>query len=231
MSTTNIARLATTGSNVFTGALTGTSATFTSDITINAAATNGLILQNIAGGESPNVSFITPVNKYNIDANAVGNLRFFTENTDGSGGVVRANFDASGNLGLGVTDLGPSGVSLSTNFNYSWSEGSGNAYAVLFRQRNSAATVVASGYKRSSTGPFASSYGISMARAAIAVGYNNGSIAFFSDAATNVANGTDITPTEKMTLNSSGNLTVTGTINGISIPNDLFAQQFLLMGS
>lgn len=28
-----------------------------------------------------------------------------------------------------------------------------------------------------------------------------------------------------------GNLTVTGTINGISIPNDLFAQQFLLMGS
>ena len=29
----------------------------------------------------------------------------------------------------------------------------------------------------------------------------------------------------------SGSLTTTGTINGLSIPNDLFAQQFLLMGS
>ena len=29
----------------------------------------------------------------------------------------------------------------------------------------------------------------------------------------------------------SGSLTTTGTINGISIPNDLFAQQFLLMGA
>jgi hypothetical protein len=34
MSTTNIARLATTGSNVFTGALTGTTATFSGDLTI-----------------------------------------------------------------------------------------------------------------------------------------------------------------------------------------------------
>ena len=84
-------------------ALSGTSATFSGNITISAGATNGLILQNSAGGESPNVTFITPVNKYNIDANANGILRFFTENTDGSGGVVRANLDASGNLGLGVT--------------------------------------------------------------------------------------------------------------------------------
>jgi len=29
----------------------------------------------------------------------------------------------------------------------------------------------------------------------------------------------------------TGNLTTTGTINGLSLPNDLFAQQFLLMGS
>jgi hypothetical protein len=32
-------------------------------------------------------------------------------------------------------------------------------------------------------------------------------------------------------VSMSGSLTTTGTINGLSIPNDLFAQQFLLMGS
>lgn len=44
-----------------------------------------------------------------------------------------------------------------------------------------------------------------------------------------------ITPNAKLDVNGntivSGSLTTTGTINGISIPNDLFAQQFLLMGS
>lgn len=132
----------------------------------------------------------------------------------GIGGVlsVTGSIFSSGNIGVGLTDLGPDGISLSTSSNYSWSEGSGNAYATLFRQRNSAATVIASGYKRSNTGTFASSYGISMARSAIAVGYNNGSISFFSDGASNVANGTDITPTERMTLISSGNLGI-GTSN------------------
>jgi hypothetical protein len=69
---------------------------FSGSVTINASATNGLILQNASGGESPNVTFITPINRYNIDANAVGILRFFTENTDGTGGVVRATIDSNG---------------------------------------------------------------------------------------------------------------------------------------
>jgi len=43
MSTTNIARLATTGSNVFTGALTGTSATFSSNLKVGGANGNFLI--------------------------------------------------------------------------------------------------------------------------------------------------------------------------------------------
>jgi hypothetical protein len=41
MSTTNIAQLATTGSNVFTGALTGTSATFSSNISAGTTSTSG----------------------------------------------------------------------------------------------------------------------------------------------------------------------------------------------
>jgi hypothetical protein len=199
LSTTNIARLATTGSNTFQGS------------------------QTISVGGST---------EFNVQQSGVtiGNIVTDTHRVTGSI-FLSGSLTTTSNVGIGISDLGPDGLSLPGTFNYSWSEGSGNAYAVLFRQRNSAATVIASGYKRSNSASFASSYGISMARAAIAVGYNNGSIAFFSDTASNVANGTDITPTEKMTLNSSGNLTVTGTINGLSIPNDLFAQQFLLMGA
>jgi len=152
-----------------------------------------------------------------VQKNTGGGLTFAAENRDfiwrtgsaaltGAGGSERMRLTNAGNLGLGVSDLGPDGMSLGVQSNYTWSEGSGNAYAVLFRQRNTAATVMASGYKRSNTAAFASSYGISMARAAIAVGYTSGSISFFTDPASNVANGTDITPTERMTIFNSGNV-------------------------
>ena len=137
---------------------------------------------------------------------AMGNLLTDAHRITGSLSVTGSTHSIFGNVGIGTADLGPDGLSLSTNFNYVWSEGSGNAYATLFRQRNSAATVMASGYKRSNTGAFASSYGISMARAAIAIGSNNGSIAFFSDPSSNVANGTDITPSERVTILNSGNV-------------------------
>ena len=150
---------------------------------------------------------------YGTSGNPVTHIGFLRGNSADSLGMTfsvnnteRMRITSGGNVGIGVTDLGPDGLSLASGLNYSWSEGSGNAYAVLFRQRNSAATVVASGYKRSSTAGFASSFGTSMARAAIAVGYNNGSIAFFSDSATNVANGTDIAPTERMTILNNGNV-------------------------
>ena len=126
--------------------------------------------------------------------------------TDGSTFTEYMRIDTSGNLGVGTTSTGADGIALNNTRNYSWAEGSGDSYANIFRQRNTAATVVASGYKRSATGLFASSYGTSMARAAIAVGYNNGSIAFFSDSATNIANGTDMSPTERVTILNNGNV-------------------------
>jgi hypothetical protein len=176
-------------------------ATFTSNI----RGGGNLELVN-AGGPYLLVGEGVGVNEYAaVDWDATNNrLRIATQPFafGANGGQITLNTD--GNVGIRVTDLGPDGLSLSTTSNYSWSEGSGNAYAVLFRQRNSAATVMASGYKRSNTGSFASSFGISMSRAAIAVGYNNGSIAFFSDSATNVANGTDISPSERLTIINNG---------------------------
>jgi hypothetical protein len=110
----------------------------------------------------------------------------------------------SGNVLIGSTNTGADGIALTQNLNYSFSEGSTESYVNLFRQRNSAGGVLAQGYKRSLTGEFASSISTSYAKAAIVVGEINGSISFYSDAATTVANGTDITPTAKMTLSNNG---------------------------
>jgi hypothetical protein len=179
---------ATTGSNQFNGSQTVTGS-LTATGTIVAQT---LVVQTITSS----VDFVTGSTRF---GSTTGNTHQFTGSVSISGSQL-----INGNVGIGTTDLGPDGLSLFVQNNYSWSEGSGNAYATLFRQRNSGATVVASGYKRSNTAAFASSYGTSMARAAIAVGYSNGSIAFFTDTATNVANGTDITPTERVTIINSG---------------------------
>jgi hypothetical protein len=215
-----------TGSVVITSALTGSSATFSSNVSIggNATVQSGNVLSIFRTDNTRAIQLYTTsdecvINSWEASSEPLhirsmgsgGRIQFFTS------GSEKMRITSAGNVGIGTTDLGPDGLSLTPTFNYSWSEGSGNAYAVLFRQRNSAATVMASGYKRSNTGGFASSYGISMARAAIAVGSNNGSIAFFSDTATNVANGTDITPTERMTILNNGNVGI-----GTSSPSVVF---------
>ena len=198
-----------------TGALGGTSASFSSSVTaqtnlgiINVNASQAGFVAEYTGTGALKVSFSTYNDIMNIYNETNGySIMNFTRSTKNL--VINPT---GSNVGIGITDLGPDGLYLPGTFNYSWSEGSGNAYAVLFRQRNSAATVMASGYKRSNTGSFASSYGISMSRAAIAVGYNNGSIAFFSDSATNVANGTDTTPSERMTILNNGKVGIGETL-------------------
>jgi hypothetical protein len=110
-----------------------------------------------------------------------------------------------GNLLLNNTTAGSDGVTIGTDQNLSWSQGSNNeSYANIFRQRNTAATIIGNGVKRSNTGDFASSFSTSVARSAIALSYNSGSIAFFSNPASTVASGTDITLTERMTILTSG---------------------------
>jgi len=120
-----------------------------------------------------------------------------------------------GNVLINTISTGADGLGIQNQKNVSFVEGSGESYVNIFRQRNSAAGVLAQGLKRSLTGEWASSISSSVARSAVVVGYNNGSIAFYSESTTTVANGTDITITPKMLLQNTGNLLIgTSTDNG-----------------
>ena len=117
--------------------------------------------------------------------------------------VDRMVIESSGNVLAGVTNAGATGLSLANSYNLSWSEGTNLSYANVFRQASSAATVIGSGYKYSSTlNKMASSHTAAWARTAIWAGY--GAIKFYADAEATVAVGTDITPTEKMRVTSAG---------------------------
>jgi hypothetical protein len=83
-------------------------------------------------------------------------------------------------------------------------------YSNLFSQSNSAATVLANGMQYSaSVNGFASSVSSSWAKSAVFVG--NGIVAFYTDTATTVAAGTDITPTARMRINTDGNVGIATT--------------------
>jgi hypothetical protein len=106
---------------------------------------------------------------------------------------------------VGTTATGAIGIGLVNGWNYSVAEGSGLSYFNLYRQANSAATIIANGYKYSSTANgFASSTSSTWAKTAIALGYGSGVIAFFTNGETTVTNGNDVTPSERMRITSDG---------------------------
>jgi hypothetical protein len=137
---------------------------------------------------------------------ANGNLNYGAGNhvwTNSAQTTEYARIDSSGNLLLGTTNVGAAGISINNAYNYSLTEGSNSSFVNLFRQTSSAATILANGYKRSATANgFASSYGSSWAKSAIAL--NSGVIQFFADTAATTAVGTDVTPTERARIISSG---------------------------
>lgn len=183
-------------SATFTGALSGSSALFTSNINISGSATSGLVLQNSAGGESPNVTFVTPVNRYNIDANAIGTLRFFTENIDGSGGVVRASIDSSGSTTFSSTVTTGGQLALTSGFGTSTS-----AISIYNNTASNASNIAQIDFRVNNT------FGGNERIASITAlnpnaGGNNGGALVFSVS----ANGTATTPTEDMRITQNGNV-------------------------
>jgi len=133
----------------------------------------------------------------------------------GAAPTEKIRIDSSGNLGLGVTSPVSDSLSITQYKNLSWVWSDGANYANIFNQTSSASLILASGYKLSSTtNGFASSFGGAWSKSAIEVG-GGGAIRFFVDPETTVSVGTDISPTERMRIDSSGNVGIgtTGTVS------------------
>ena len=127
-------------------------------------------------------------------------IRFFT----GSTSTECMRIDSAGNVSVGTTLAGADGLSISNGENLSFPEGSNSSLVNVFRQSSTGAAVLANGYKYTVTSSqFASSYAASWGKSAVAVA--SGAIKFYVDVPSTVAVGTDIIPTERMRIDSSGN--------------------------
>jgi hypothetical protein len=125
----------------------------------------------------------------------------------GTAGDERARIDSSGNLLVNTIVAGVGGLSVSNNKNINFAEDATSAYATLFRQDSSAALCLNYGYKiGSGANTWSSSIGTSTTRSSIAVG--PGTIRFYTDTASTVAIGTNITPTLRATIDSAGNMVI-----------------------
>ena len=146
---------------------------------------------------------ITSSGSLNIDASAPDNSLVVT---------------SAGSVGIGTSTIGSAGVSLNNAYNIGWTQSAGESVPNIFRQASSAATVVANGYRYTATSNgFASSFSSSFAKSAISVG--DGSVRFYTDTAATTAAGTDVTPTERARIDSSGNLLV-GTTSAANSPSN-----------
>jgi hypothetical protein len=109
-----------------------------------------------------------------------------------------------GNLLVGTAGVGAPGLSVASDKNISFTEGSANSLVNIFRQSSSADAVLGSGVRYSPTSNgFASSYGAGgWARSAVSASY--GAIKFFAASVATVAVGTDVTLPEVARIDSNG---------------------------
>ena len=139
---------------------------------------------------------------------STGNLILKTNNTEAM------RIQSTGYVGIGATPTKNS-LTLDTDRNLSWKWANGNDYANMFNQASSASLILASGYQKSSTtNGFASSIPVSWAKSAIEVGGSG--ISLYTNPATTIAVGTDITPTERVKITSAGNVGI-----GVNTPSTI----------
>jgi hypothetical protein len=127
------------------------------------------------------------------------------------GGTEAMRINSSGDLLVGTTLAGSAGINLADTKNLGWLQSTGESVPNVFRQTSSAATVIANGYRYSATANgFASSYSLSWAKTAIAL--QAGTIRFYTNTVATVAAGTDVTPTERMRVESNGDVLIGCTV-------------------
>ena len=188
----------------------GMTPTYRLDVTNNSTGIQGRLSSSSSSGTS--LSFqnsATNGRNYRIGTNFVTGAGEFSIYDD-TASAERMTIDSSGNVGIGVSNIGSAGLSLNNSMNFNISEGANSSFVNIFRQASSAATVIANGYKYTDTAnKVASSYASSWAKSAIALNYGN--TIFYNDTAATTAVGTDVTPTERMRIDSSGNVVIGAT--------------------
>lgn len=173
------------------------------------------ILMDASDYTTSNTNTVTLVSAANLnDIITVVALQTDIPNSDYvpiSGGTFTGDVTFSGSITgdvlVGVTETASSGLAVATGKNITFSENNINtSYANIFRQSNSGAAVLAQGYKYTSTAnKMASSLSSSWAKSAI--GAYSGQIRFYTDPASSDAINTDLTPTERMRVDSAGRIT------------------------
>ena len=142
-------------------------------------------------------------------------LAFLTDSTN-----ERLRIDSSGRVGIGTSspqsrlDFGGGTTAASQ---ISWHTDASTSYANIWSSYNGGRTTIANGLKGSTTVPngFESSVSALWGRAATELDY--GVIKFYTDAASTVAYGTAITPTERLRIDSSGRLGIATTSPAVTL--------------
>ena len=130
------------------------------------------------------------------------------------GGVLDeyARFDITGQLGIGT--LSPSAVldlgAGTSGRGLCWGNSASAVYSNIWSSYSSARTTIGNGLRGSTSvsSGFESSVSSSWAKSAMSVG--TGIVQFYTDAASTVAVGTAVTPTERMRINANGAITLGG---------------------
>jgi hypothetical protein len=212
MSTTNISRLATTGSNTFQG---------TQTINGSVVVTGSLTAQQYIVSSS--VSYFT-------ESFSSGSTKFGDSADDNHNFTGSVYVNGTLNVNNGTIFTTASSVSIgSTNPTEKLDVYGSVRFRTALQSDSYYATLAQNGYYTGAWLKYSSGYartiqlgdGISFKISNAGAGNAGDAITFITPLAITDAGNTIV----------SGSLTTTGTINGLSIPNDLFAQQFLLMGA
>ena len=153
----------------------------------------------------------------------------------GAGGGVAdeyARFDSSGRLGIGtaapqaVLDLGVG----TGGRGLCWSNSASATYSNIWSSYSGARTTIGNGLKGSTSvsSGFESSVSSSWAKSAMSVG--TGSVRFYTDAASTVAVGTAVTPTERMRIESDGAVLIGTYVDGSAGAGDVVVNGGVYLG-